>query len=125
MQFQKIKAGKFEFHPQYWSETSDEAKDLISKMLTVDPKKRHSAKQLLDHAWLHKPDEHLSSKDLSATQLELRRFNARRRFKAAVTAVIAAQRIIAIDAVRRTSTLDPTAVVVVVHALPPSNAAIS
>jgi serine/threonine protein kinase len=91
--FQKIKAGRFEFHPNYWSDTSIEAKDLISKMLTVDPSKRLSAKELLSHPWIFKSDESLSEKDLKGTQLELKRFNARRRFKAAVNAVLAAQRL--------------------------------
>ena len=38
--FQKIKNGKFEFHDDYWSSISNNAKDLISKMLIVDQNKR-------------------------------------------------------------------------------------
>jgi calcium/calmodulin-dependent protein kinase I len=91
--FKKIKSGKFEFHPQYWEGTSDEAKFLISKMLTVDPKKRPSAKQLLSYPWLCASDEALSGKDLTGTLKELKRFNARRQFRGAVDAILAAQRL--------------------------------
>ena len=38
--FDKIKKGKFEFHPEYWRAVSQESKDLISSLLTVDPNKR-------------------------------------------------------------------------------------
>ena len=91
--FAKIKAGKFEFHPAYWDETSAEAKDLISKMLTVNPAKRLSAAELLHHPWLHKPEDMLSAKSLTGTLSELKRFNARRQFKVAVDAVLATVRI--------------------------------
>ena len=39
----------FEFPDQFWSEISKEAKDLISKLLVVDPKTRYTAKQALKH----------------------------------------------------------------------------
>ena len=66
---------------------SPEAKDLIYKMLTVDPDARWSAKQLMGHPWLHQSGEILKA-DLAGTQEELKRYNAKRRFKAAVTAVL-------------------------------------
>jgi len=91
--FKKIKAGKFEFHKQYWADISSEAKDLISLMLTVDYRKRPSAKQLLQHPWLGQLGHVLSGNDLSNTQAELKRFNSRRKFKGAVDAVLAAQRL--------------------------------
>lgn len=31
-----VHAGKVSFHPQYWSTVSDEAKDLIQRMLCLD-----------------------------------------------------------------------------------------
>lgn len=50
--FAKIKKGVYSFHDEYWLEVSSEAKDLIAKMLTVDPKKRITAKQALEHPYL-------------------------------------------------------------------------
>jgi serine/threonine protein kinase len=47
-------AGKFEFHSPYWDNVSEEAKDLISHLLVVNPKKRFTAKQALEHKWFKK-----------------------------------------------------------------------
>lgn len=35
-----ITGGKFDFPSPYWDEVSDSAKDLIKKLLCVDPKAR-------------------------------------------------------------------------------------
>jgi len=43
----KIKLGKFRFEPEDWSHVSVEAKNLISWMLELDPKKRCSAKEAI------------------------------------------------------------------------------
>jgi len=91
--FKKIKAGIFEFHDQYWSEVSEDAKNLIRKMLTVDPKKRPSAKQLLEHPWILAGSKSLENKDLGGTVTELKRYNARRKFKGTVKAILATMRI--------------------------------
>ena len=37
---------------QYWEHVSDPARDFIRQALTIDQKKRMSAKQALDHPWL-------------------------------------------------------------------------
>lgn len=50
--FAKIKKGVYSFHDEYWLDISAEAKDLIAKMLTVDPKKRITATQALEHPYL-------------------------------------------------------------------------
>jgi calcium-dependent protein kinase len=46
-----IKAGKFKFPDEEWSNISKDAKDLITGMLEFDPKKRFSAEQALEHNW--------------------------------------------------------------------------
>ena len=52
-QFKKVVAGKYEFRPDKgWGNISDEAKDLISKMIVMDPKARLTAKQCLEHPWM-------------------------------------------------------------------------
>lgn len=50
--FAKIKKGVYSFHDEYWADISAEAKDLIAKMLTVDPKQRLTADQALEHPYL-------------------------------------------------------------------------
>jgi serine/threonine protein kinase len=86
--YKKIKAGQFEFHPDYWGSISKEAKDLIVKLLTVDPEKRFSADQALSHPWIDLHDDHLAS-DLNNNLAELKKYQAQRRFKAAGRAVLA------------------------------------
>ena len=50
----QIIAADYTFHPQSWSSVSEEAKDFVRKLLTVDPTKRPSCEEALDHAWLSK-----------------------------------------------------------------------
>jgi serine/threonine protein kinase len=50
--FRMIKTGKYSFPEEYWKGVSEEAKDLVSNMLVVDPKKRFTAEQCLEHAWI-------------------------------------------------------------------------
>jgi calcium/calmodulin-dependent protein kinase I len=61
---------------------SPEAKDLISKMLVVDTAKRWNCDQLLAHPWVVSTD--VSDKQLGSAMAELKKFNARRKFKGAV-----------------------------------------
>lgn len=86
--YKKIKTGQFEFHPDYWSSISNEAKDLIKKLLTVDPEKRFTADQALSHPWIDLHDDHLAT-DLNNNLAELKKYQAQRRFKAAGRAVLA------------------------------------
>jgi calcium-dependent protein kinase len=48
----KIKTGKYVFPEEEWDNISDEAKDLISKMLDFNPTSRYSASECLNHKWL-------------------------------------------------------------------------
>lgn len=49
--FKRVLQQKLEFDPEDWSEISDEAKDLITKMLSKDPAKRLSILDALNHPW--------------------------------------------------------------------------
>lgn len=48
---ERVKSGKFTFNVPEMAKVSSEAKDLISKMLVMDPNDRISAKKALDHPW--------------------------------------------------------------------------
>ncbi|CAG5133375.1 unnamed protein product [Candidula unifasciata] len=48
----QIMGGHFSFPKQYWSEVSDTAVDLIKQMMIVDPKKRITFADVLNHPWL-------------------------------------------------------------------------
>lgn len=50
--FEKIMVGNFSFPSPYWDKVSPSAKDLIRRMLVVDPKQRLSSKEILVHPWI-------------------------------------------------------------------------
>ena len=49
---EKIIRGIYEFHPEYWGHISAEAKDFVSRLLTVDVDLRMTAQQALLHPWV-------------------------------------------------------------------------
>lgn len=85
--FKKIRRGKYEFHDKYWGRVSQKAKDLISALLTIDPRHRLRAADALKNDWICESDEVLEVKDLGNSLQELKKFNAKRQFKAGVHAV--------------------------------------
>ncbi|KAI0240481.1 MAP kinase-activated protein kinase 5 [Lamellibrachia satsuma] len=48
----KIMAGNYEFVDEDWAHISDSAKDLVARLLLVDPEARLTILQVLDHPWL-------------------------------------------------------------------------
>jgi calcium-dependent protein kinase len=48
----KVRVGKFSFTDPCWSNISDKAKDLITKLLIYDPEQRPSAEDALKHPWI-------------------------------------------------------------------------
>jgi len=49
--YSQIKKGAFQFPSPYWDNISEGAKDLIKRLLTVDPRKRYTGPQVLAHPW--------------------------------------------------------------------------
>eukprot|EP00179_Madagascaria_erythrocladioides_P006021 CAMPEP_0198317226 /NCGR_PEP_ID=MMETSP1450-20131203/6777_1 /TAXON_ID=753684 ORGANISM="Madagascaria erythrocladiodes, Strain CCMP3234" /NCGR_SAMPLE_ID=MMETSP1450 /ASSEMBLY_ACC=CAM_ASM_001115 /LENGTH=396 /DNA_ID=CAMNT_0044020415 /DNA_START=190 /DNA_END=1380 /DNA_ORIENTATION=+ len=47
------------FPPREWEDVSDEAKDLVSSMLNIDPKRRPTAANARNHAWFQVKEETL------------------------------------------------------------------
>ena len=45
--FAQIKSGRFSYPKEYWKDVSEDAKDLINKLLVVDPPCRLDAKSKL------------------------------------------------------------------------------
>lgn len=52
--FEAIKSCNWSFSATVWDDISDEAKDLISKLLIRDPAKRLTCADILDHEWFSK-----------------------------------------------------------------------
>jgi len=75
--FEQIRQGKFQFDEEVWNTISTNAKDLIQKLLNVDPSARYTADECLQHAWFSgRP----SSLPLNTTSENLRR-NYRKQFQ--------------------------------------------
>lgn len=91
--FRKIRKGQYEFHEEYWGQVSTDAKDLISSLLTVSPSRRLSANEALRNKWIGLDGSALAGKDLGKNLAEFKKFNAKRKFKGAVKAVIASNKI--------------------------------
>ncbi|KAI1193837.1 SMAD/FHA protein kinase [Nemania serpens] len=49
---QQIKSGRFDYPSPYWDSVGDPALDLIDRMLVVDPDRRFTIDQCLQHPWL-------------------------------------------------------------------------
>lgn len=48
----KVVNGEFEFLSPWWDDISDSAKDLITHLLTVDPRERYDIHQFFQHPWI-------------------------------------------------------------------------
>lgn len=53
-----IKKGRYDLESHAWREVSTEAKDLVKKLLIVDPDQRLSAHQALNHSWVQSGSMH-------------------------------------------------------------------
>eukprot|EP01016_Furgasonia_blochmanni_P007073 TRINITY_DN12834_c0_g1_i12.p1 TRINITY_DN12834_c0_g1~~TRINITY_DN12834_c0_g1_i12.p1 ORF type:complete len:379 (-),score=126.99 TRINITY_DN12834_c0_g1_i12:113-1249(-) len=89
--FEMIKKGKYEFPSPQWDGISEYAKDLIKKLLVIDPKKRLNAEQILNHPWM--VGQVTPRTALPEVGVKLKEWNARRRLKRAQLLVIAATKI--------------------------------
>jgi len=87
--FDLIKEGEFQFPPDTYLKLSDEAKNLISSLLTQDTEKRLSIRQILQHPWITGT---VSDEDLVNTRDNIKSFQAKKKFKGAVNAIKAANR---------------------------------
>uniref|UniRef100_A0A672ZI11 phosphorylase kinase n=1 Tax=Sphaeramia orbicularis TaxID=375764 RepID=A0A672ZI11_9TELE len=77
-----ILAGKYDFSSPEWEDRSDTVKDLISRMLVVDPKQRYTATDVLNHPFF---SQYVVD--------EVRQFSPYRRFKVICMTVLATMRI--------------------------------
>lgn len=57
-----------------WDHVSPEAKDLIKKLLVVDPSQRLTAADALKHHWVLTNDDVLQKRDLTGTVEEMKKY---------------------------------------------------
>uniref|UniRef100_A0A8C9V9P5 calcium/calmodulin-dependent protein kinase n=1 Tax=Scleropages formosus TaxID=113540 RepID=A0A8C9V9P5_SCLFO len=79
--YQQIKAGAYDFPSPEWDTVTPEAKDLINKMLTINPAKRITASEALKHPWISHRSTVASCMHRQETVECLKKFNARRKLK--------------------------------------------
>uniref|UniRef100_A0A674PD43 calcium/calmodulin-dependent protein kinase n=1 Tax=Takifugu rubripes TaxID=31033 RepID=A0A674PD43_TAKRU len=79
--YQQIKAGAYDFPSPEWDTVTPEAKDLINKMLTINPAKRVTASDALKHPWICQRSTVASMMHRQETVECLKKFNARRKLK--------------------------------------------
>uniref|UniRef100_A0AAY4EQR0 calcium/calmodulin-dependent protein kinase n=1 Tax=Denticeps clupeoides TaxID=299321 RepID=A0AAY4EQR0_9TELE len=79
--YQQIKAGAYDFPSPEWDTVTPEAKDLINKMLTINPSKRITASEALKHPWICQRSTVASMMHRQETVECLKKFNARRKLK--------------------------------------------
>jgi calcium/calmodulin-dependent protein kinase I len=96
--FRKIRKGQFEFHEEYWGQVSKDAKNLITALLTVDPTKRLTSDKSLSDEWITRDSASLAGIDLGVNLDQFKKFNAKRKFKAAVKTVIATNKFTSLGA---------------------------
>ena len=90
---QNVQRGQFFFPEEEWDVISPEAKDLIRKMLTYDPAKRISAKDILLHPWFSHYEEKIKQdKSVAKSAFEnMKRFKRNKKFEHATIGFIVNQ----------------------------------
>ena len=88
----KVREGKYSLSSEEWDDISDEAKDLIKKLMTYDPKRRISWADALKHPWfsLQINAENDTGNTLSALQ-NLKDFRATKKLQQAAITFIVSQ----------------------------------
>ncbi|KAI9534483.1 hypothetical protein NQZ68_012716 [Dissostichus eleginoides] len=79
--FEVICRGKYKLNPRQWAQISESAKDLVRRMLMLDPAERITVYEALNHPWLKERDRYAYKIHLPETVEQLRKFNSRRKLK--------------------------------------------
>ncbi|XP_061171447.1 peripheral plasma membrane protein CASK-like isoform X3 [Saccostrea echinata] len=88
--FEQIVKGSYHMKKQ-WLNISNYAKDLVSQMLEVDPEKRITVEEALQHPWIKERGK-IPKVHLQETVEELKKFNSRRKLKGAIMAAVSSSK---------------------------------
>ncbi|NXD17513.1 KCC4 kinase, partial [Nothocercus nigrocapillus] len=77
--FKRILNCEYDFVSPWWDDVSLNAKDLVKKLIVLDPKKRLTTLQALQHPWVTGKAANFAHMDNA--QKKLQEFNARRKLK--------------------------------------------
>uniref|UniRef100_A0A1I8IH92 Peripheral plasma membrane protein CASK n=1 Tax=Macrostomum lignano TaxID=282301 RepID=A0A1I8IH92_9PLAT len=79
--------GTKDMKPRVWNLISAEAKDLVSRLLELDPERRLTVAEALRHPWINDKSR-VPKLHLSETVEEMKKFNSRRKLKGAILAAV-------------------------------------
>eukprot|EP00301_Raphidiophrys_heterophryoidea_P019328 c4282_g1_i1.p1 GENE.c4282_g1_i1~~c4282_g1_i1.p1 ORF type:complete len:358 (+),score=67.93 c4282_g1_i1:81-1076(+) len=88
--FAAVHSGKFEFVPEHWADKTKASQDLISRLLIVDPHRRITAQQLLEHPWIK--EDSLSNDHMQDAFEHFKKFLNKRRFHTVHNGILAVNR---------------------------------
>jgi len=91
--YSKIRQGDYSFGSPYWDDISAEAKDLVSKMLTVKPENRISTTKILMDPWFTKMEGSKIRMFKRQYTEKLEQFTGMRKLKRGMTAIVATNRL--------------------------------
>ncbi|EWS71123.1 calmodulin-domain kinase (macronuclear) [Tetrahymena thermophila SB210] len=80
--------GKYDLKGQEWNKVSDEAKDLVQKMLNYEYENRISAEEALQHPWFKQINQKLSKQVLKVNLSKLKLFQAQSQLQRAAMSFI-------------------------------------
>ncbi|GIY83039.1 hypothetical protein CEXT_308761 [Caerostris extrusa] len=86
--YESICSGHVNMTGRPWDVISNHAKDILNKMLALNPKDRITVEEALNHAWIKERELCAPKMHLQETVDELAKFNARRKLKGAVIAAV-------------------------------------
>ena len=90
---EKIKTGKYSTNEKRWNNASNEVKDLISKLLVLEPEKRLTAFEALKHPWFKVSNSNILYNNISKDEVlkcisNLLNYNIKSKFEELVLAYI-------------------------------------
>jgi len=89
--YEQIKAGNYEFPSPEWDTVTNEAKDLIRKLLKTNQLERITATDALRHPWISQSERIASHIHRQQTVDAMKAWNARRKLKGAIITMIASR----------------------------------
>jgi len=89
---ESVKTGNYTFASPYWDHVSDNAKDFVRSMMTVDPEERLTCDELLQHSFITNPSSETQSNDIFSQALY--KYNFRRKLRRGVRSIMAVNRLV-------------------------------
>ncbi|XP_066267181.1 peripheral plasma membrane protein CASK-like isoform X15 [Branchiostoma lanceolatum] len=79
--FDAIVKGRYHMNPRQWDHVSEQAKDLVTRMLELDQNERITVHETLQHPWIKDRERYAPKIHLHETVASMTKFNARRKLK--------------------------------------------